>query len=234
VIFYEVVDFSAGRCFVIGGSIFSSCTAGRRSFKCCSLCEIFGIRNSRLCGGCTAEFNLVVLMVSIAVSQLSWSASVSTASRTFSGWVQYAFRYTLYIHNFWAACPCPEKQSCPDIFHCIEQVFFIIQKFWVTCACPEKQRVPWNFSLDGIYFLHSGVIGQFACAFPEKQRVPWYFSLYWTCIFYHSGFLNNLRLPWKTEGALNSLYWMCFFIIQDFWATCACPEIFRCIEYIFY
>ena len=25
-----------------------------------------------------------------------------------------------------------------------------------------------------------------------------------------------------------------FLIIQDFWATCACPENFRCIEYIFY
>ena len=79
--------------------------------------------------------------------------------------------------------------------------------------------------------------------------------------FLHSGFLNNLRLPWKTEGALNSLYWMCFllfrifeqlalalkifavlnifFIIQDFWATCACPEkqschgIFHCAEIYF-
>ena len=45
---------------------------------------------------------------------------------------------------------------------------------------------------------------------------------------------EQLRLPWNTGGALNSLYWMCFFIIQDFWATCACPEIFRCTGYIFY
>ena len=97
--------------------------------------------------------------------------------------------YNLYIHNFGAACRCPEKQSCPDIFHCIEQVLFIIQKFWVTCACSEKHRVPWNFSLYGIYFLHSGVIGQLACACPEKQRVPW--SLYWTCIFYQSAFFSN-------------------------------------------
>ena len=139
-------------------------------------------------------------------------------------------------------------------------------------------------------------------------------------IFYPSGFLSNLRLPWKTQCALNSLYWIyifisfrifeqlahalknrvslkCFtvfkyflsfrifeqlelalktefalkfftelniqyflsfrifqqlalalknrvapkiftvfkyfFIIQDFWATCACPEIFHCIEIFF-
>jgi len=28
--------------------------------------------------------------------------------------------------------------------------------------------------------------------------------------------LNNLRLPWKTEGALNSLYWMCFLLFRIF------------------
>jgi len=242
--------------------------------------------------------------------------------------------YTFYIHNFWAACPCPEKQSFPDIFHCIEQVPFIIQKFWITCACLEKQRVPWNFSLFGIYFLHSGVVGQFACACPEKQRVPWYFhciehaffiiqhilatsaspenrvdqkcfalwnilftfrifeqlafalknrgcpeftilnvffllfrifeqlalALKIFCcieyIFYYSGVLNNLRLPWKQScpGIFHCIeytfyiqnFWVTcpcpekqrvpwihfieciFFIIQDFWATCACPEKQSC------
>ena len=98
--------------------------------------------------------------------------------------------YTLYIHNFWAACPCSEKQNCPDIFHCIEQTLFIIQRSWLICACPEKQRAPWNFSLCGIYFSYSGVIGHFAWACPEKQRA-WYFLLFWTCIFYHSAFFSN-------------------------------------------
>ena len=51
-------------------------------------------------------------------------------------------------------------------------------------------------------------------------------------IFYHSGLLCNLRLPWKTELPWNfSLYEIhTFFVIQDFWATCACPENFRCNE----
>ena len=72
--------------------------------------------------------------------------------------------------------------------------FFIIQYFWTTCTCPEKQSFPWNF------------------------------ALYWLYTFYHSGFLSNLRLPWKTDLTWNSsLYWN-IFIIQDFWATCACPE----------
>jgi len=37
-------------------------------------------------------------------------------------------------------------------------------------------------------------------------------------ILLHSGFLSNLRLPCNF-----SLYWN-IFIIQDFWATCACPK----------
>ena len=59
-------------------------------------------------------------------------------------------------------------------------------------------------------------------------------------IFYHTRFFSNLRLPWKTELPWKfSLYWA-YFYIQDFWATCACPEnrvspeSFHCIEYIFY
>ena len=76
-------------------------------------------------------------------------------------------------------------------------------------------------------------------------------TLYWK-FFHRSGFFSNLRLPWKTECApkiftvlnilfniqdfwascpcpekqcaLNSLYWIYICIIQDFWSTCACPE----------
>jgi len=47
-----------------------------------------------------------------------------------------------YYSDFWATSACPEKQSCPGIFHCIQYVFFIIQDFWATCACPEKQSCP--------------------------------------------------------------------------------------------
>ena len=47
-------------------------------------------------------------------------------------------------------------------------------------------------------------------------------SQYWWYIFYHSGCKRNLRLPWKTE---LPWYFHCikhvFFIIQEFWVTCA-------------
>ena len=50
-------------------------------------------------------------------------------------------------------------------------------------------------------------------------------SQYWLYIFYQSGFLSNLRLPWKTE---LPWYFYCikhvFYITQEFWVTCAFPE----------
>jgi len=78
------------------------------------------------------------------------------------------------------------------------------------------------------------------CTCPETQTLPWNFSLYWI-FFLHSWFLSNLRLPWKTEFALNSLYWICIFYHSQFlsnlllpWKNRVCPENFHCIEYIFY
>jgi len=59
-------------------------------------------------------------------------------------------------------------------------------------------------------------------------------------IFYHSGFLSNLRLLWQQSLHWKfSLFWIYFFIL-DIKATCACPknqscpEVFHLIEYIFY
>ena len=110
--------------------------------------------------------------------------------------------------------------------HCIEN-FFTNQHFWTTYTCPEKQRFPWNFSLYWLYtFYHSG--------FLSNLCLPWKFSLYWI-YFLHSGFLSNLRLRWKTEFHCFEI----FFIVQEFWATCACPEnrvcpeIFHWIEIFF-
>jgi len=50
-------------------------------------------------------------------------------------------------------------------------------------------------------------------------------SLYWIYLFYHQGFFSNSRLPENQSSPENfhSVEYI-FFIIQDFWATCACPE----------
>ena len=51
--------------------------------------------------------------------------------------------------------------------------------------------------------------------------------------------MSNLRLPWKIECALNSLYWIYTFYHSKFWTTCDCPGtqsfpwIFHCNEILF-
>ena len=89
-------------------------------------------------------------------------------------------------------------QSCSESFHCIE-IFFIFQDFWGTCACPEKQC-----ALNPLYWIYIFKYSEFwtTCPCPEKQSLPRNFSLHWN-IFYLSGFLSNLCLPWKTECALK-------------------------------
>jgi len=133
------------------------------------------------------------------------------------------------VHDFWETCACPEKSELPWNFS-LYWIYFFHSGFLTTCACPENS-FPWNFSLYWIYFLPFTIFEQLCaspdkqscpeifhsieytfyiqdfwatCACPEKQSVPWNFSLYWIC-FLHSGFLSNLRLPWETEDALNSL-----------------------------
>jgi len=86
---------------------------------------------------------------------------------------------------------------------------------------PWKTKLTWNFSLCWNIFYHSQ--GFWATLrLPKKQRVPWKFSLYWI-YFSHSGFLSNLCLPWKTESALKSRYWIYIFYHSEFWTTCSCP-----------
>jgi len=140
------------------------------------------------------------------------------------------------ISEFWTTCACPEKQSCPELFHCVE-IFFIFQDFWATCAWPEKHSLPWKFSLHWMYFFpFTRFLSKFALAL--RNSLPRNFSLHWT-YFLHSGFLSNLRLPWKTECALNSLYLIYIFIIQNFeqhalaLKNTVCPVIFNCVEIFF-
>ena len=54
-------------------------------------------------------------------------------------WIHSTDYIFFIIQDFWATSAFPEKQSFPDIFHCIKHVFFIIQEFWGTRACPEKK-----------------------------------------------------------------------------------------------
>ena len=107
------------------------------------------------------------------------------------------------VHDFWATCACPEN------FHCIEYAFTL--RIFNNLRLPWKQSFPWNFSLYWIYLLPFRIFEQLALAL--KNRVAQKFSLYWI-YFLHSGVLSNLRMPWKTEGALN-IYFLLFRIFQQ-------------------
>ena len=103
-------------------------------------------------------------------------------------------------------------------------------------------RLPWKtVSLEFFtvlkYILSFRIFEQLALAM--KTELPWNFLLYWI-YFLHSGFLSNLRLPWKKSVPwIHCTEYIFFFIQDDFWATCACPEkqsgpgIFHCIEIFF-
>ena len=113
----------------------------------------------------------------------------------------------------------------PEIFHCIEYVFFIIQDFWATCACPEKQRCPGIFHLYWNNFNHSGFLSNLRL--PWKQSLPSNFSLYWIYLL-HSGVLSNL--PWKTELPWNFSPVLKYFLSFRILAISACPENRVCPE----
>ena len=125
-----------------------------------------------------------------------------------------------------------KNRVCPEIFHCVEYTFTF--RIFEQLVLALKNRVVLKFFTVLKYFLSFRIFEQFALALKNRVALN---SLYWIYIFYHSGFLSNLRLPWK-----QSLPWIhcieIFFIIQDFWATCSCPENslpwIHCIEYIFF
>ena len=66
-----------------------------------------------------------------------------------------------------------------------------------------------------------------------KNRVAQKIFALWNILFTFRIF-EQLALDLKNRGCPEFTLLNVFFIIQVFWATCACPENFRCIEYIFY
>ena len=111
-----------------------------------------------------------------------------------------------------------KSSGCPE-FIALIKYFFYHSGFLSNLRFPCKTELPWNFSLYWNIFYHSGFLSnlrllwkselprnisavwntlftfrnfeQFACACPEKKSCPDIFHSIWTCIFYHSGFLNN-------------------------------------------
>ena len=88
---------------------------------------------------------------------------------------------------------CPEKQSCPETFHCVE-IFFFFQDFWATCACPEKQSVPWIHCIEYIFLIIQN-FEQYPLSL-KNMFCPEIFH----CVeifFIFQDFWGTLRLPWR-------------------------------------
>jgi len=108
--------------------------------------------------------------------------------------------------------------------HCIEN-FFTVHDFWATCACPKKNRVARKFFTVLNKLFRSGFLT--TCACPENRVCPEIFHCI-EYIFYYSEILSNLRLRWKTECALNSLYWIYIFYYSRFLSNLRLPWKTEC------
>jgi len=155
------------------------------------------------------------------------------------------------VHDFWATCACPEKNRVALKFFTVLNILFTFRIF-SNLRLPWKQSFPWNFSLYWIYFLPFRIFEQL-CACTEKQSCPGIFHCIEYTFYIHEFWATCMRLPWKTEGALNSQYWLyifyhsgffeqlalslknrvalkffavwnILFYIVNFWGTCACRE----------
>jgi len=156
--------------------------------------------------------------------------------------IHHCIEYIFTIQDFWETCACSEKQSFPWI-HCIEYIFFITQDFWAICACPEKQFALKIFHCIEIFF----IIHDFwaTCTFPENSlswihcieyiflsfRIFEQFALalkIFTVLKYFLSFRIFEQLALALKNRVSSEIFHCieyiFYIIPDFWATCACAE----------
>jgi len=107
-----------------------------------------------------------------------------------------------------------KNRVCPEFT--VLNVLFILQNF-EQLALALKNSLPWKCSL------HWNKYFWVTCACSENRVFPEIFH----CIeysFYIQDFWATCGLPWKTECALNSLYWIYIFYHSEFWTTCACPE----------
>ena len=125
----------------------------------------------------------------------------------------FSLYWNIFYHSgFLSNLHLPWKQGLPWI-HCIEYIFFIIQDFWATCACPEN-RVALKFFIVLKYFLSFKIFEQLAFALKTDFALNPILNIY----FLSFRIFEQLALALKNRVALK------FFIIKDFWATCACPE----------
>ena len=122
-------------------------------------------------------------------------------------WITSKWIYAVLIFSPWRIfeqlCAFPEKESCPEIFHCMYWIYFLHSGFF------SNLRLPWNFWLYWMYFLHLGFLSNLR--FPWKTECDLKFFTVLNIFFVIQDF-EQLALALKNREYL---------------------ENFHCIEYIF-
>jgi len=116
-----------------------------------------------------------------------------------------------YHSEFWTTSACPEKQSCPELFHCVE-IFFISQDLWATCPCPEKQCALNSLYWTYIYYQYFDQLS-LALKFFTVLNMLFTFRIF-----------EQLALALKNRVCPEFTVLNIYFYHSKFWTTCACPE----------
>ena len=120
------------------------------------------------------------------------------------------------------ATSCPRAPCWWPLLYALYWKIYHPSRFLSNLRLPWKTELPWKVSLYWIYILHSGFLT--TCAYPEYKVSPEIFHCI-EYILYHSGFSSNFALDLKDSVCPKNFH--CIddtFYIQEFWATCACPE----------
>ena len=114
--------------------------------------------------------------------------------------------------------------------------FFVIQNF-EQHSCPEKQCCPETFHCAEMFFLSIRTSEQLVLAL--KNSVSWIHGIEYIFLIVQNVEQHTLALKIRFCPEIFHCVEI-FFILQDFWGTCACPEnkvchkILDCISYTFY
>jgi len=147
-------------------------------------------------------------------------------------------RHWFFIIQSFEQLSVSEKQSCPETFYCdagpelggCQGGPLPLQNFvW------PPQWPPQNFPRDDmpLHWSPTQTTDSSPCcktgpsSGPPKWKCLAPRLLWWNIFqFFHQDFWATCGLPWKTENALNSVYWIYTYIFfhSEFWTTCACPE----------
>jgi len=135
-----------------------------------------------------------------------------TSSRCLRSWLPLTWRRNTQIQLYWLWKSIKSCNNCTFSTwkdKCLFNLLFWIPNSFCTFHDYGRGGTPSLPPLTARHWFlyHSGFWTTFS---PWKTELPWNFSLCWN-IFYLSGFLRNVRLPWKTECGLNSLYWIYIF-----------------------